>query len=223
MLEDEEHLALSELKKGKYSKKIHIVRLVTKVKKSKRSDRIDQIDTLTFGDEQAKLIDYVSHNDNWYAFCLHNERMGRGKSLRVTTVKLGPRQMEDDEESFAFKFVSECLGSFNLLCDKAKPTWFQVVRKEDSFFLYVGIGAQVVVFKRELSELQKDGTLTPRRVKSEADDILQQIDEEVRVETQEYEAQMEQNIKKAMDEHESKLEDTSLTDPSIVNSQKKLK
>lgn len=41
MLEDEEHLALSELKKGKYSKKIHIVRLVTKVKKSKRSDRID--------------------------------------------------------------------------------------------------------------------------------------------------------------------------------------
>lgn len=202
MLEDEEHLVLSELKKGKYSKKLHLVRTMTKVKKGKRSDRIDQIDALTFGDEQAKIIDHVSHSDNWFVFCLHNERMSRGKQLRLTTVKVGPRQGEDEEDSYAFKFVSECLGSFNLLSEKAKPTWLQVVRKEDQFFVYVGIASQVVVFKRELTELQRSGSLTPRQAKSSADDILQQIDEEVRVETQEFEAQMEQNIKKAMDEHE---------------------
>ena len=110
------HLILTVLKKSQYLKKVHIVQMVQKQKQKKRTDRLEQIDTLTFSDETAKMVDFAEYQGNWYVFMLSTISLKKGDNkIRVFTVKISPRHVEDQEandageQQYAFKFVSEAL------------------------------------------------------------------------------------------------------------------
>jgi len=92
-----------------------------------------------------------------------------------------------------------------------------VLQKQGTFFVYVGLGSQTVVFKREVAQVSgtdSSAPLTPvkRHFKplilgktsaNDADEMLKKIDEEVKIETMQLNHELEVNVRNAMDELET--------------------
>lgn len=92
-----------------------------------------------------------------------------------------------------------------------------MLQKQGTFFVYVGLGSQTVVFKREVAQVSgtdSSAPLTPvkRQFKplilgktsaNDADEMLKKIDEEVKIETMQLNHQLEVNVRNAMDELET--------------------
>ena len=111
------------------------------------------------------MVDVVERNGAYFAFTVNNESVVKGDAkVRITSVKLGwSDNSELEQQKFVFKYVSEVMGTVaNFNGDKLKPTFLRVLENGGEFYLNIGLGSQVLVFKRPLNELQApSGCNTP--------------------------------------------------------------
>ncbi len=98
-------------------------------------------------------------------FAVNNESVVKGEAkVRITSVKLGWQEgAEMDSPRFVFKYVTEVMGTVaNFTSEKTKPSYLKVQENGGNFYINIGLGAQVLVYKRPLSELQEEnGCNTP--------------------------------------------------------------
>jgi hypothetical protein len=114
------------------------------------------VDALTFSDRSAKLVDIVERGGAYFVFAVNSESVVKGEAkVRITSVKLGWQDCSELEQpKFLFKYVSEVIGTVaNFTSDKMKPSYLRVLDNCGNFYLNIGLGSQVLVFKRPLSEL----------------------------------------------------------------------
>ena len=89
--------------------------------------------------------------------------------------------------------------------------------KNNTYFLYVGLGNQTIVVRKDLMEVSGVDTIQQltqskklykplaKSGLSEVEDVLKKIDDEVSKETSELNQQLEVNVKQAMDELDAPL------------------